>query len=95
MTLNITTSAETTIRPQPNKRQRHSIAMASQADACSSALANVKNSDGHLQIQLEHFVWSGGDVNHCSDIPGPPVVPGKHPNFSFWGTKEQHTQNHF
>ena len=35
MPLKITTSAETTIRPWPNKRQRHSIAMASEAEACS------------------------------------------------------------
>ena len=37
---------------------------------------------GHPQIQLEHFVWPGVDVDRCSDIPGPPVIAGQSPHCS-------------
>ena len=49
---------------------------------------------GHPQIQREHFVWPGGDVDRCCDIPGPPVIPGQSPNCSLRRTYEQCTQNH-
>ncbi len=79
--------------------------MASEAEACSSALPTDKNSDieeTNLRdnltncqlIQREHFVWPGVDVDRCSYIPGTPVNPGQSTNFSLRRTCEQYTHNH-
>ena len=80
--------------------------MASEAEACSSELTTDKNSDieetketktNCQLIQREHFIWPGVHVDGCtgcSDIPGPPVIPGQSPNCSLRRTYEQCTQNH-
>ena len=62
MPLKITMSGEPPIRPW----QRHSIAMASEADACYSAVTTNKTTDidetkktvkwSNTEIQREHFV---------------------------------------
>ena len=91
MPLKITTSAETTIRPWPNKRQRHSIAWHPRQRHVLLCLLPTqivtskrqKRQNNCQLIQRESFFWPGVDVDlWCSHIRGPPVIPGQSPNCS-------------
>ena len=104
MPLKITTSAETTIRPWPNKRQvsfyRHGIRgrgmfFGTYYRQKYQWHRRDKRDKANCQlIQREHFVWPGVDVDRCSVIPGPPVITGQSPNCLLRRTYEQCTQNH-
>ena len=61
-----------TIRPWPNKRQRHSIAVASEAEECSSALTTSRNSDDiedtKCPKQAVSVSWSNAKILALLDI---------------------------